>query len=123
MAHVSTALLGCARSLLDTNGRSLAPGLAYGACEILEILGFAEILIDRGEADIGDGVERLQPSSPFRRSCSRAPRLAACRSWRWIEESSLSITLRRDRALAKRRSRPERGQLGAIEGLAAIGRP
>src|SRR5438132_7748248 len=60
-----------ARWLLGTNGRLFAistnegdlfpSGLRHAAGKILEILRLAEILIDAGEANVGDAVELLQP--------------------------------------------------------------
>ena len=38
-----------------------AQAVAEGAEQVLEILGLAEILVDRGEAHVGDVVEALQP--------------------------------------------------------------
>src|SRR5687768_8455557 len=59
---------------------SLPRRLADAAGEILEILGFAEILINRGESDVGDRVEGLQtlhhhPTDPGRRHFALAARL------------------------------------------------
>ena len=40
---------------------SLTPDLLHRPCKLLEILGVCEVLVDAGEADIGDAVEAFQP--------------------------------------------------------------
>ena len=78
---------GMTRGSVRASQSSSGSSLAELAEHLLEILGLAEIPVDRGEAHIGDVVEALQPlhdqfadrlaTAPRPRPCSRAG--ARCR--------------------------------------------
>ena len=115
----------CGRTRTMTGGRAAVtlpcPPRSPLPANSSKSLRLAEILIDAGEADIGDAVERLAgPPSPSRRSASTAISLSPCvSSWRWIPETSRSIRSGVDRALAAG-DRDRAVELVAIERLAPV---
>src|SRR5947209_12854276 len=103
----------------DTNGFGLEL-LPHRPREFLEVPGFAEILIDAGEADIGDRVERFQALHHQRADPGRGGLALAARLDLALDRGSEALDpLGRDGAFAA--GDGDRAlQLAPIEGLAPL---